>query len=175
MGFHQIPTQVLTYQELNILMKTSCFLYSWNIQFCFEARYHPTSLYMLDIISTMPECTGRKKRQGPSSSLLSLLGRDTDGCEVPGLAVVRCRHCSTGSTKVPASSVAEALIGLAEHDGDILPLCVDLSALCFAPLLPGVRTVGRVSGAPAGGALDGDVEDVSVLSLACTHAVSSTI
>lgn len=54
---------------------------------------------------------------------LGLLGRDVDGSKVPRLSAVRGRHGSTGGTMRPASGVLEALVSLAEHDGDILPAC----------------------------------------------------
>lgn len=60
-----------------------------------------------------------------ASRSLSLLGRDVNGSEVPGLAAVRGRHGSASGTMRPASGVLEALVGLAEHDGNILPACCD--------------------------------------------------
>lgn len=59
----------------------------------------------------------------PPGRSLSLLGRDLDGGEVPGLSAIRGGHGSAGGAERPAAGVLEALVGLVEHDRDILPAC----------------------------------------------------
>lgn len=72
-------------------------------------------------ICTMNPCHMRLGAANHASRLLGLLGRDADSGEVPRLAAVGGGHGPSGGPEVPAPGVLEALVGLAEHDGDVLP------------------------------------------------------